>query len=432
MRMKLKYVKLIGGNYYYQRAVPVSLVEQYGRKVIQIRLDGTLDEIKIQSEDLGRKHSAEFSAMRGGAKATPAPSMSILAREMLSVASWQIDLGPTGETAEGFTKEDLVHQAIETMAADGNLVARKALELNLAPDACTATEAVDTWLEWKGAEATADNEKYARLSVRYLTEVCGDKPISLYTRADAKAYVDYLLKDREVSTSTVRRNLNNIVSIFNRARSQKGIDMVNVFEKYELPRLKDTKTREPYTPDEMQKMIKGAMELQSHTALLVLLGINVGARIGELVGLAKGDFRLQDNIPHIIIEERPWRSLKTAASKRRVPLTGVSLQAAQMAVAKFDAEEDEPLFQQYWGTRSNINTRSASAGVNKLIKKYAPSKTSHSSRHRVVSDLTAAGCPLEIIHSIVGHTVNSVSARVYNKADIPLDQKLRWLEEIAV
>ena len=427
MKMKARYYKCIKGNHYYQRAVPVDLTQHYQRKVIQVPLKGSFEDIERQLNELGQKHSAEFAALRGGARATPKASMSVLAREMLRTDAWNIEIDEQGE----FTKEDLIDQAIHAMAAEGNLVAQKAIELKSEPGACTITEAIEIWLEWKADQRNDDNEKHARLSVRYLTEAVGDKPLTLFTRADAKAYVDFLF-ERDVASSTVRRNLNNVVSVINRARSQLGLDMVNPFERYELPRRKDTTTRQPYTPDEMQKIIEAGMESQSHTWLLALMGINVGARIGELVGLARNDVKLQANIPHIVIEERPWRSLKTASSNRAVPLTGVSLQAAQIAMQKFEGAENEPLFQMYWSKREKINTRSASAGVNKVLKKKTDKKTSHSARHRVISDLTAVGCPLEIIESISGHSTQSIANRVYNKADIPLDVKLKWLEEIAV
>ena len=166
-----------------------------------------------------------------------------------------------------------------------------------------------------------------------------------------------------------------------------------------------------------RRSFEARMASQSHTWLLALMGINVGARIGELVGLARNDVKLQANIPHIVIEERPWRSLKTVSSNRAVHHLRVSLcRQHRSRCRSLEGAENEPLFQMYWSKREKVNTRSASAN-NKVLKKKTDKKTSHSARHRVISDLTAVGCPLEIIESISGHSTQSIANRVYNKAD---------------
>ena len=71
MKMKARYYKCIKGNHYYQRAVPADLIQHYQRKVIQVPLKGSFEDIERQLNELGQKHSAEFAALRGGARATP-------------------------------------------------------------------------------------------------------------------------------------------------------------------------------------------------------------------------------------------------------------------------------------------------------------------------------------------------------------------------
>ena len=55
MKMKARYYKFIKGNHYYQRAVPADLMQHYQRKVIQTPLNGTLEDIERQLNELGQK-----------------------------------------------------------------------------------------------------------------------------------------------------------------------------------------------------------------------------------------------------------------------------------------------------------------------------------------------------------------------------------------
>jgi integrase len=431
MMMRLRYVKLIKGNYYFQKAVPEKLQDKFGCKVIQKRLDGTLEEIRDQALAWNEQYRKEFTLEKTDAVVVPAPSMSVLARELLHADNWKIDLGPSGVSPDGLSKDDLIEQTIHLLAQEGNAVAAKAIELARDPQACTITEAVEIWLEWKASEVTKKNEAYIRRSVRYLTECVGDKPLTLYTRADTKTYVDYLLA-RGMVSSSVKRNLQNLETVVNRARNQRGLDMTNVFAGYSLPRLNDTKTVLPYSAEDLEKLKRVGLERDSHVSLLMLLQLNIGARIGELAGLDNADLKLGDNIPHVVIEPRPWRRLKTARSSRRVPLLGISLIAAQQLQREYGGDNGTPLFSQY-NRKGETNANSASAAVNKITKAHTTNKlSSHSARHRVNNDLIKVGCPIDIRYSITGHTFSDSNSANYSKEDLPLDVKLKWLEEIAV
>lgn len=431
MIMRLRYVKKRGESYYFQIAVPERLQSQFGKKLIQHRLHGTLDEMRGEALDLAEKYKKEFNLGKSAAKAVPGPSMSALARELLHADNWKIDLGPTGETPDGLTKADLIDQTIHMLAEEGNAVAAKAIELSKESDIPTITEAVGIWLEWKSAERTKHNEAYMHRSARYLVEATSDKPITLYTRADTKAYVDFLL-ERGLKSNSVKRNLINIESIINRARNQLGLDMNNVFQGCSLPRMNDAKTVMPYSADDLVALREAGLARGSHVSLLMLLQLNVGARIGELAGLANDDLKLADNIPYIFIRPHPWRRLKTSRSERKVPLTGVSLLAAQRLQKEYGGPDCTPLFTQY-NRAGSTNANSASAAVNKITKRVtADGLSCHSARHRVNNDLIKAGCPMDVRYSITGHVFSDANAANYTREDIPLDIKVRWLEEIAV
>ena len=52
-------------------------------------------------------------------------------------------------------------------------------------------------------------------------------------------------------------------------------------------------------------------------------------RLSEALGLTSEDFKLDSDVPHLVIKPHQWRPLKTKASRRLIPLVGASLWAAQ-------------------------------------------------------------------------------------------------------
>ena len=58
---------------------------------------------------------------------------------------------------------------------------------------------------------------------------------------------------------------------------------------------------------------------------LIALISDTGMRLAEAAGLHIDDLFLNEDFPYVYIRPRPWRSLKTKGSQRKVPLVGASL-----------------------------------------------------------------------------------------------------------
>jgi len=123
-------------------------------------------------------------------------------------------------------------------------------------------------------------------------------------------------------------------------------------------------------------------------------------RLSEAAGLHMDDIRLDAEIPHVIVQPHAWRSLKTAASERKIPLVGASLWAAQRIVP----QATNPVFAFPRYNRSGqTNGNSASAALNKWLKSYVPDGCSvHSFRHSIRDRLRAVNCPSDMIDQIGG------------------------------
>ena len=122
-------------------------------------------------------------------------------------------------------------------------------------------------------------------------------------------------------------------------------------------------------------------------------------RLAEAVGLAIKDINLDHEYPHLILQQHPWRPLKTATSERLVPLVGASLWAARRIV---DTQASPYAFPRYT-TAHKANANHASAALNKWLKSHAPEGcVIHSFRHSMRDRLRAVQCPSDIIDRIGG------------------------------
>ena len=146
-------------------------------------------------------------------------------------------------------------------------------------------------------------------------------------------------------------------------------------------------------------------------------------RLAEAAGLSVDDFNLQADIPFVEVRKHPWRSLKTSASARVIPLSGMALWAAQRIVQKAGASSYS--FPRYnRGSRTSAN--SASAAINKWLKNHVPAGcTMHSFRHSMRDRLRAVQCPADIADQIGGLATDGVG-QGYGSG-YPIEVLMDWM-----
>ena len=146
-------------------------------------------------------------------------------------------------------------------------------------------------------------------------------------------------------------------------------------------------------------------------------------RLSEACGLQACDIHLDGDTPYIDLVEHPWRRLKTASSRRQVPLVGVSLWAAQRIV---DAGHSFA-FPKYCN-EAKCNAKYASAALNKWLKPRVPDGcVIHSFRHSLRDRLRAIECPADIIDAIGGWITEGIGHQYGQGHSIAL--KFKWLEQ---
>jgi integrase len=237
--------------------------------------------------------------------------------------------------------------------------------------------------------------------------VVGDFPLDRYRREHANKVRDFLL-GKGNRTATVRRRLNAIKAVFNKALLEFDLQgKSNPFNKVDIPgEGKDSERRESFTQDELASIRSACLKSDNDIRHIVAIQVETGARLGEVVGLRIEDVVLDAEVPHIHIRphERLGRTLKTAASERDVPLLGVSLWGAKRALegVKQRGKGQGWLFPRYAADNS-IRGTSAANTIDMWLKRLTGTKkTSHCFRHAMRTRLRHQEVPEEIQDAIGG------------------------------
>jgi integrase len=323
---------------------------------------------------------------------------------------------------------DLPGKHLLRMAGNSGLAPSAPLMASAAAVAASVklSEAVGIYLRLKGRGRPMTFQRSAERSCGYVIDVCGDKDIAAFTKADANAFRDDLLK-RGLTGSSITRIFGTVRSVTSFAASEIGIDFSNPFGKVYYDRNAGVEERVPLPIEVIRSLQQDCRRLDDDLRWLVALVSDTGMRLAEATGLLKDDLRLDDPIPHVVVREHPWRRLKTAGSARKVPLVGASLWAAQRI---HEAMTDSPFAFPRYNKTDQTNSNSASAALNKWLKPHVPEKGSmHSFRHSMRDRLRAVECPADIVDQIGGWQTDGVG-QSYGKG-YPLEVLAKWMGAVA-
>ena len=131
-----------------------------------------------------------------------------------------------------------------------------------------------------------------------------------------------------LSVLSVKRTYITIKAIINLAIAEHGLDIRNPFSSIFMPEEQPRK-RVSIPVETIRSIQQACYTIDDDMRWLVALTSDTGMRLAEATGLLVDDLHLDSEIPYVDIKPQPWRSLKTRGSRRRVPLVGASLWAAQ-------------------------------------------------------------------------------------------------------
>lgn len=240
-------------------------------------------------------------------------------------------------------------------------------------------------------------------ATRNFLEVIGNKSVAEVTTEDMYAFrkwwVDRVMEG-DARADTANKDFTHLIGAWKRVCRSKGIKLAFSTEGLMLRTDKDKDdVRPPFSRTWItdKLLASGAMDGLNTDARLILIGmINTGYRPSEGAGLLTDEIRLDTDVPHILIQKNGNRGLKTAHSKRAIPLTGVSLEAFRQAKNGFP--------------RYATNSASLSATVNKFLRENGLLETDghslYSLRHGFEDRMLTAGIDERVRRDMLGHSLN--------------------------
>lgn len=305
--------------------------------------------------------------------------------------------------------------APRSIASQGNLQAQS--------ETVTLTEAVAIYLRLKGKGKAVTFHRAAERACGALLDVVGNKDITAYTKADANKLRDALV-ERELAGSSITRMLGTVRSVVNFAASECGVSIHNPFGNVYFDRKAGVEERQPIPTETIPDIQKKCRKLDDEVRWLVALVSDTGMRLAEGAGLLRSDIKLDGPTPHVVIQEHPWRRLKTSSSARIVPLVGASLWAAERILAQ---PEEAPFAFPRYNKSGSTNSNSATGALNKWLRPMVPERCSmHSFRHSMRDRLRAVECPADIVDQLGGWQTEGVGHSYGN--GYPIAVLSKWMQ----
>ncbi|WP_116327965.1 tyrosine-type recombinase/integrase [Cupriavidus phytorum] len=269
-------------------------------------------------------------------------------------------------------------------------------------------------------------EKY-RLEVqrafRQAIRIFGDRCFTCISKDDVQTFIAKEL-GRGVRTGGVKNTINLLHAGVRRYMLEKRLTGYNPFSPSMVPNLGvDRPPNRIPARTEIAAVRSLCVEMDDDIRWLLAMLVDTGARVSEIAGLAIEDLKINDDVPHIVIREHPWRRLKSRFASRHLPLTGVALWAARRVLAS--APPSQPFaFPRY--IKSGSVTSTAAGAIATWLRTRGFEHDLHSLRVAVIDRLRASGCPADVRASIAGLKVNTIEAQYGYGYSLTIMR--RWLE----
>jgi integrase len=440
-KVSIRYVYPRGDTYYYQRKIPLDLLERYGgTQLIKVNLKtNDLKQVAKQVAALNKQYEAMWASLRANHNLRPLSvreaAIKLLAKHELKPRQatneeLNIDLfiASLQRKQEAYAQgdEEVHHSADLEEFLDPHEV--EALRLLNETPKFRLSDALEVYLSGHQKKNDEKFRVYVSRVWNKLIAVLGDREFEQVTRADANEFVSRGIAEGS-KTTTIERQVSTIRAVFNVAIIEREITKVNPFLRLRIAELgHDSKARTPFNKDQLLLLIPECKKRNDDVRWLLGLQIDLGLRLAEATGLALEDLHLNEAIPYVSIRPHPWRPLKNDSSKRDIPLVGVSLWAAQQIV-QAAVKGQLYAFPRYTnGTECKANN--ASATLNKWIRSLGINRTTHELRHTIRDRLRQAGAPKDIQDAVGGWGKEDIGDKY--GLGYGLGQLKGWLDKIVL
>ena len=407
-----------GGVLYYFRRVPVTLTKLDPRAPI-VRLSLRTDDLakaRAQRDLLERADNNLWATMLLEGGENPEAAEAYRAAKVVAEALG-FSYRPAHEIARQ-TAVEVVERVnaimhVQTPAAVGAAVMGGEAEPKIKVSAAFKTyveEIVADEIAGKSKAQRDQWEKVKKRAVNSFIAVVGDLAMVDITRDHARTFHKHWLAQvapqnggKRKSASLGNRMIGNMRVLYDRYFAHldepdrqnpfNGLSFANKFKK----------TRPPFPLEWVKTTVlkPGALAgMNAEARAIVLILIETGARLSEICNLTEPFIKLDDSVPHILIEPRldpdDPREIKTATSIRTVPMIGMAL----AAIDKFPKG-----FARYKDREASLST-----ALNKFFRENklfpSPRHSIYSFRHTFEDRLKEANIDDELRRLLMGHAID--------------------------
>jgi integrase/recombinase XerC len=219
------------------------------------------------------------------------------------------------------------------------------------------------------------------------------------------------------SPTTIARKLSALSSLFSRLKDEQLV-RINPVQGLRRPKAIVKRRRTGFTDQEVNRILESlntqTLKGLSDKALLSFL-FYTGSRVSEMLSVRVKDIALQEGMPVV--------HLRGKGEKLRTLPIVKSWALIDELIKRRNKNMEDYLFTP---VRETGNVQMTRVGVHKLIKQRLeklgldPSRSAHSARRTVISNLLESGERLELVQKVAGHSSPNVTLRSYNVREEPL------------
>ena len=178
----------------------------------------------------------------------------------------------------------------------------QAVEASIESSAPLLTEAREVYLRIKGKDRHDLFVAGVTRATNNLINLIGDKPIDKYSRSDANMLRDSFF-ERGLARGSVDRMFSTIRAVINFTAREFDLAEITSFsgiylgEEGRSPEIK----RLPIPSENIRSIQHLCQDADDEARWLIALISDTGMRLSEAIGLHKGDIRLENQRPHIVL-----------------------------------------------------------------------------------------------------------------------------------
>ncbi len=392
-------------TYHLRKRVPARFKDIEPRKHVGISLHtDSLEQAQQKASTAWQQLLAGWEARLAGdtddaEKRFIAAKQLAQARNFRFLPSDQIASLPSSDLTERIDFASVVNDKIDTIEASAILGGANPPKINV-------TRALELFWTLAAKKTLGKSEQQIKRwrnpfkkAITNFIGVIGNKALDEINREDMLAFRQFWfkrMKNNGLSANSANKDLIHLGNIFKTVNEMKGLGI-------DLPlsglsfKEDEAQQRPSFSEDWIRNKIlaKGALDALNVEARCILIGmINTGYRPSEAQGLLPTHINLEGDVPYISIEP-DGRQLKSARSRRIIPLAGVSLEAFKQCPNGFPRYRNSP---------------SLSGTVNKYLRENNLLETSNHTlyglRHAFEDRMLAAGVDERIRRDLFGHRLN--------------------------